>query len=203
MPHGASSMRSTSASASSACFDAAYGPRNGSALRPPTEPMRTTRPRARRSAGSNACRTATWPTTFTSSCRRSSSSGTSSSGAATAMPALSTSPWSSGPTVSAAAAICSASVTSSVSGSTPPSRSAAAACVGTDAAEHAPPRLREPERTGEADAGRRPGDDDRARHGQSARPLSRSSPSALSDFPGSMSAMPSRTRGVFVNCTSR
>ena len=41
MPHGASSTRSTSANASSACFDAAYGPRNGSALRPPTEPMST------------------------------------------------------------------------------------------------------------------------------------------------------------------
>ena len=29
IPHGPSSTRSTSASASSACFDAAYGPRNG------------------------------------------------------------------------------------------------------------------------------------------------------------------------------
>ena len=46
MPHGASSTRRTSANASSACFDAAYGPRKGNALRPPIEPMRTTRPRA-------------------------------------------------------------------------------------------------------------------------------------------------------------
>ena len=44
IPHGASSTRNESAIASSACFDAAYGPRNGSALRPPTEPISTTRP---------------------------------------------------------------------------------------------------------------------------------------------------------------
>ena len=119
----------TSANASSACFDAAYGPRKGSALRPPIEPMRTTRPRARRSAGSSAWSTATCPTTFTSSWRRSSSSGTSSSGAAIAMPALSTSPWSSEPTASAAAAICAASVTSSSTGSMPCSRSAFASAA--------------------------------------------------------------------------
>ena len=125
-PHGLSSTRSESAIASSACFEAAYGPRNGSALLPPMEPMRTTRPRARRSAGRNACVTATWPTTFTSSWCLSSSSGTSSSGAAIAIPALSTRPSSVEPTASAAAAICSASVTSSRSASTPRSPSAEA-----------------------------------------------------------------------------
>ena len=34
MPHGASSTRRTSANASSACFDAAYGPRNGQRATP-------------------------------------------------------------------------------------------------------------------------------------------------------------------------
>ena len=140
IPHGASSTRNESAIASSACFDAAYGPRNGSALRPPTEPTSTTRPCERRSSGRNACSTATCPTTFTSSWRRSSSSGTSSSGAAIAMPALSTRPCSSPPTTSAAAAIAAESVTSSWSGSTPCSRSRSAS-----SSLRTPPKTRQPE----------------------------------------------------------
>ena len=67
MPSGASSTRSESAIASSACFDIAYAPRNGSALLPAIEPTKTIRPFAARSAGRNACVTASWPTTFTSS----------------------------------------------------------------------------------------------------------------------------------------
>ena len=59
-----------------------------------------------------------------------------------------------------------------------------------DAAEDAPPGPREPERRGEPDAGRRPGDDDRASHAQSASPLPRSSWSACSDFSRSPSSMP-------------
>ena len=91
MPNGASSTRSESAIASSANFDIAYAPRNGSAERPPIEPISTMRPRERRSAGRNACSTRSWPTTFTSSCRVSSSGGRNSSGAAIPIPALSTS----------------------------------------------------------------------------------------------------------------
>ena len=58
-PNVRSSTRSESAIASSANFDDAYGPMNGSALLPPIEPISTIRPCARRSAGSNACVTAT------------------------------------------------------------------------------------------------------------------------------------------------
>ena len=43
-PNGRSSTRSESAAASSANFDAAYAPMNGSALRPATELMNTMRP---------------------------------------------------------------------------------------------------------------------------------------------------------------
>ena len=72
-----------------------------------------------------------------------------------------------------------------------------------DATEDAPPGSREPERRGEADARRRPGDDDRATHAQSASPLPRSSWTACSDFSRSPSSMPWSTRGAFVNWTSR
>ena len=56
MPHGRSSSRSVSLSASTACFDAAYGPMNGRALRPAIEPMLTTRPGPRRRAGQQRLR---------------------------------------------------------------------------------------------------------------------------------------------------
>jgi hypothetical protein len=55
------------------------------------EDTNTIRPPARRSAGSNACVTATCANTFTSNCLRSSSAVTSSSGPPTPMPALLTS----------------------------------------------------------------------------------------------------------------
>ena len=118
IPNGASSTRSESAIASSANFDIAYAPRNGSAERPPTEPIRTTRPRDRRSAGKNACSTRSCPTTFTSSWRVNSSGGKNSSGAAIPMPALSTSAssWSSTP---AAWPIAAGSVTSKTSSVVP------------------------------------------------------------------------------------
>src|SRR3954453_4487961 len=59
--HGASSCRNASAIDAMADFEAASGPPNGGVNRSPIEPMKTTRPRARRSIGRNACVTATWP----------------------------------------------------------------------------------------------------------------------------------------------
>ena len=81
----------------------------GAATSPLTDPMKTIRPRPARSNGSSARVTAIWPTTLTSNCRRSAATGRYSSGPATAMPALLTSPANpAGPTaapiVSAAAA---------------------------------------------------------------------------------------------------
>ena len=70
---------------------------NGVAHRPLTEPTNRTRPVASRSSGSTACVTATCATTFTSSCRRRSSTGTASSGPETTMPALLTTASSLGP----------------------------------------------------------------------------------------------------------
>ena len=98
---------------SSANFEALYAPTSGSATRPPIELTFTIRPRARRSAGRNACVTATWPMRLISSWWRSWSIGRNSSGAATAIPALFTSPASgASPSSSRAAAIWSASDTS-------------------------------------------------------------------------------------------
>ena len=85
---------------------------------PPIDPISTMRPRDRRSAGSSDWRTRTWPTTFTSSCRVSSSGGRNSSGAATAMPAFATRA-SSFPICSAASRTPSASVTSKTSSVVP------------------------------------------------------------------------------------
>ena len=104
-------------------------------MRPPIELTFTIRPRPRRRAGRRACVTATCPTTFTSSWRRSSSIGTNSIGALTAIPALLTRPASgASPSSSAAVAIEAASVTSSLSGVTPadaqPLRVAVAAHAG-------------------------------------------------------------------------
>jgi hypothetical protein len=62
------------------------------AIRPPIEPMLMMRPFDARSIGRNACVTATWSTTLTSSWRRSSAISTNSSGPPTPMPALFTSP---------------------------------------------------------------------------------------------------------------
>ncbi len=118
MPNGATSSRSESAIASSANFDIAYAPMNGSADLPPIDPISTMRPRERRSFGRNTCSTRSWPTTLTSSWRVSSSGGRNSSGAAIAMPALSTSASSSS-TCAAARAIASESVTSKTSSSVP------------------------------------------------------------------------------------
>ena len=82
IPHGASSWRSASPSAVSAALAASSGPANGGLNRTPIVLTITMRPRARRSAGSMAWVTASWPVTFTSSCRRNASSGTSSAGQA-------------------------------------------------------------------------------------------------------------------------
>ena len=67
MPHGLSSRRSESLTASRPNFDAAYGPTIGSAMRPPIELTFTTRPFASRMFGMKAWMTATCPTRFTSS----------------------------------------------------------------------------------------------------------------------------------------
>ena len=78
--------------------------------------MNTTRPRARRSAGSSAWVRATGPSTLTSNWLRRSSIGSNSSGPPKPIPALFTSASSPPPrssTSAAAAAICAASVTSS------------------------------------------------------------------------------------------
>ena len=86
-----SSRRSASLSASNAYFEAAYGPYSGSTTRPEIDDRFTIRPRARRSAGRQAWMTASCAIVLTSSWRRSSSSGTYSSGLVTAIPALLTS----------------------------------------------------------------------------------------------------------------
>src|SRR5437870_4731503 len=91
----------------------------GNALLPEIEPIRTTRPLAARSAGMQACVSASWLVRLTSSWWRKTSSGMYSRGPATPMPALSTSPSSRSPTASAARAIASASVTSSRSSVVP------------------------------------------------------------------------------------
>src|SRR5438445_546201 len=106
----------------------------GSAERPATELMLTTRPRAGLRSGRNAWVTATAPTTFTSSTRRSSSSGSSSSGPAAGIPALFTRPSSGAPasarsTSARARAMLPVSVTSMRSGVTP-TRSSASASSG-------------------------------------------------------------------------
>ena len=64
MPNGRSSTRSESATASSACFEAAYGPRKGSALRPAIEPTKTIRPWRDGMRAGSACVTAICPTTI-------------------------------------------------------------------------------------------------------------------------------------------
>ncbi|MDX6667114.1 MAG: hypothetical protein QOK04_494 [Solirubrobacteraceae bacterium] len=92
IPHGRSSWRSESVSASIADFDAAYGPTNGGGTRPPIEPMLTIRPPPVRSSGMQAWVTASCPMMLTSNCRRTSSRGRNSSGPPTAIPALFTSP---------------------------------------------------------------------------------------------------------------
>ena len=65
-PHGISSWRSVSPSAVSAALAASSGPANGGLNRTPIVLTITMRPRARRSAGSMAWVTASWPVTFTS-----------------------------------------------------------------------------------------------------------------------------------------
>src|SRR2546425_8536180 len=107
---------------------------NGKAERPATELILTMRPRAALRSGRNAWVTATAPTRFTSSTRRSSSSGSSSRGPATGIPALFTRPASGAPpsarsTSARARAMEGVSVTSSWTGMTP-ARSSAAASSG-------------------------------------------------------------------------
>ena len=129
MPAGASSWRRDSAIASSANFDASYGPSNGVEIRPPMEPMKTTRPpnpRARIS-GSTARVTASWPITLTSNCRRQSSRGRYSIGPPMAMPALLTTAVSRSPIAPTALSTPGSSVTSSRTGSSRPPAGAAAA----------------------------------------------------------------------------
>src|SRR4051812_9142375 len=92
MPEDASSMRQESAIASSANLDALYGAVIGNATRPLSELMNTMRPRFARIWGRNACVTATWPMTFTSSTLRTLEIGRYSSGPGVAMPALLTRP---------------------------------------------------------------------------------------------------------------
>ena len=58
MPHAFNSSRNASAAASSANFDAQYGPSIGTEIRPLTLEMNTTRPRDSRSRGSAAWVTA-------------------------------------------------------------------------------------------------------------------------------------------------
>src|SRR6266699_3570895 len=106
---------------------------NGNAARPDTELMLTMRPWACLRWGKNAWVTATTPTTFTSRIRRSSASGSSSSGPATGMPALLTSPPRGRPararsTSAWALAMAAASVTSIVTGVAPSFASPAASC---------------------------------------------------------------------------
>ena len=108
IPSGASSTRSASVSARNANFDALYGAMNGIARRPAIEPTNTSRPRAARSCGRNACVTASDPNTLTSKACRTDASGSTSSGPPTAIPALLTSAASGNPlapTAAAAAAI--------------------------------------------------------------------------------------------------
>ncbi len=81
---------------------------------PPTEPTKTIRPPARRISGSAAWVTATWPTTLTSSWRRSWSSGSASSGPGTPIPALLTTACSSSSSANALA-IDASELTSSTS----------------------------------------------------------------------------------------
>ena len=109
-------MRIASVSARSANFEALYGAMNGIASRPEIEPTNTSRPRAARSIGRNACATSIAPNTLISNWRRSSSTGRNSSGPATAIPALPTTPRNACPcdsTCSTAASIEARSVTSS------------------------------------------------------------------------------------------
>ena len=89
---GAAPGAATSPTASIPNFEAWYGDMYGVATRPPIELMKTSRPRARRSAGMKAWVTATWPIRFTSIWRRKSLSGSSSSGPPTPIPALFTRP---------------------------------------------------------------------------------------------------------------
>src|SRR6267378_2484297 len=129
-PNGSSSRRRLSEIASRPNLDAAYGPRNGSALRPATELMLTMRPRDALRSGRNACVTATAATRLTSRTRLSSSSGNSSSGPAAGIPALFTSPASGAPararsTCSRARAMLAVSVTSIRTAVTPARSSAA------------------------------------------------------------------------------
>src|SRR5437867_70447 len=138
-PNGRSSRRRLSEIASSPNLEAAYGPMKGSARRPATGLMWTTRPPrpprpcapAALRSGRNAWVTATAPTRFTSSARRSWSSGSSSSGPAAGIPALFTRPASGAPassrsTSARARAIAGESVTSIITGVTPACVSAAA-----------------------------------------------------------------------------
>ena len=117
MPHAFNSIRSASVMASRANLEAQYAPANGNTFSPPTDPMLTMRPRARRSNGKNACVTATCPVTLTSNCRLKESSGTNSIGPGSTTPALLTSPSSpasptAASTSAAARRMASASVTS-------------------------------------------------------------------------------------------
>src|SRR4051794_506206 len=94
----------------------------GKAIRPPIEAMKTTRPLLRRSSGSIAWVTATWPVRLTAIWWRKSSSGRTSSGPGTARPALLTRPSRPSdprlsPIVAAAAAIAASSATSTSTGS--------------------------------------------------------------------------------------
>ena len=68
IPHGFSSIRSASAAASSANFDAQYGADIGIEILPFTLEMNTIRPRDSRSRGSTAWVTANCPITLTSNC---------------------------------------------------------------------------------------------------------------------------------------
>jgi DNA-binding CsgD family transcriptional regulator len=132
-PHGASSWRNASPSAPSAALVASSGPANGGVKRTPIVLTITMRPRARRSDGSMAWVTASWPVTFTSSWRRNASSWTSSAGQARPNPALLTRPSSPAVavcpvTAAAAAAMWLPSVTSRMSGVSSPPAAERASC---------------------------------------------------------------------------
>ena len=92
MPNGRSSMRKASLSPSTAYLVAWYQPPRGSEKRPPTDEMLTMRPdRRARMCGNTSCVSRAKPKRLTSTCRRASSSGTSSTAPYDPYPALFTS----------------------------------------------------------------------------------------------------------------
>ena len=205
MPHGASSTRRTSANASSACFEAAYGPRKGSALRPPIEPMRTTRPRALPQRGQKRLHhgdladdvhlelAAELVERDELERRRDRDPGVVDE--AVAAPA---------PTATAAAAICSVSVTSSWSGSTPRAAQRIRVLGGAHAAVDPPTGAAQTKRARLPDPRRGSGDEDRELDELNRRGSSRGAPRARARTSRARRApSPRGHASVFVNWTSR